>query len=134
MTYDTLTGMEAYAFDKVQEPWGGVTIDLHTVARIEDGIHAYAVSLRPSGRRVVTIPEDAPFAVFDRAFNAALSRYGASPYMGIWHDNDHHVIEFDPVEIVESKAEVDALAAIYPVSGGAYEFHTGLGYFPNGQS
>ena len=97
-----------------------------------DGTDAYAVSLRPAGMTSVSIPEHATFSEFEHAFTVALIRYGVSPYLGIWHDSDAGVIEFDPVDVVGTRAEVDALGAIYPVAGGAYNFATGDGYYPNG--
>ena len=82
----------------------------------------------------VSIPETATYQEFAHAFTVALTRYGVSPYLGVWHDDEHHVIEFDPVDVVSTTAEVDALGAIYPVAGGAYHFATGNGYWPNGKS
>ena len=128
-----VTALQAGAYAQLQLPWGGLTVSLSTLQAVPDGIDAYAVSLRPAGMTSVRIPEDATQAEFELAFTVALIRYGPAPYLGMWHDDEHHVIEFDPVDVVATRGEVDALGALYPVAGGAYHFLTGLGYWPNGQ-
>lgn len=134
LTADAVSAMLDSAYREVRKSWGGVTVSLDTLQSVPDGIDAYAVSLRPAGVPPVTIAEDAGPDVFRHALSVALARFGAhAPYLGIWHDDDNGVIEFDPVDVVSTRAEVDALGAIYPVAGGAYHFATGLGYWPNGK-
>ena len=134
ITHAQVRAVHARAYAQVRKPWGGLTIDLSNAQTVPAGADAYAVSLRPAGMASVSIPETATLAEFAHAFNVALTRYGVSPYLGIWHDDEHHVIEFDPVDVVATTAEVDALGAIYPVAGGAYHFATGNGYWPNGKT
>jgi hypothetical protein len=127
----------ASAYREVSRSWGGLTVSLDTLESVPDGTDAYAVSIRPAEVPAVTLPETASFAEFTHGFTVALLRFGALaesvPYLGIWHDDEHHVIELDPVAVVATRAEVDALGAIYPVVGGAYHFATGNGYYPNGR-
>jgi len=134
LTAGAVSAMMDSAYREVCKSWGGITVSLDTLESVPDGIDAYAVSLRPAGVLPVTIAEDSGPDAFRDALSVALVRFGAhAPYLGIWHDDDNGVIEFDPVDVVGTRAEVDALGAIYPVAGGAYHFATGLGYWPNGK-
>lgn len=130
VTHAQVRAMHSNAYTQVSKSWGGCTIDLSTTQAVTrtDG---YGVSLRPWGMQSVSIAEDASYETFTQAFNTALITYGVSPYLGIFHDDKRGTIEFDPVDIVGTLAEVDALGTIYPVSGGAYSFATGEGYWPN---
>jgi len=55
---------------------------------------------------------------------------GAEVYLGVFRDDDNNRIDFDPVTIVDSEAEVDSLGAYTHAVGGAYDFATGNGHFP----
>jgi hypothetical protein len=106
-----------------QKPWGGATIDLSTGDALPDGMDAYAVAVG----QTVTIPVTASLAEFADAY-ARADR--SATHLGIFHDADHGVIEFDAVRVVKTTAEVDALYRESAFSGGAYNFATGDGYWP----
>jgi hypothetical protein len=116
------------AYHKVQESWGGATIrrDGFMVA---DKADAYAVSV--SG--TVSIHENSSFATFAAAFDGVMTNVGVGYYIGVFHDDVKRTIDFNMVTVVDSTDEVDALyAAGNPVTGGAYHFATGNGYWPQG--
>lgn len=115
-------------YDTVRAPWGGFTLDTATGDPVTPAT-GYAVAVTDT----LSIAEDASYAQFVSALDQAMAEYGHLPYVGVFHDDTRHAVEFDGVVIVPDKAGVDALyAAGYPVAGGAYDFATGDGYWPAG--
>jgi hypothetical protein len=126
---ETVAKIEARVYIQTRVPWGGDTITIATGQSYDGPKDAYACATN----NTMSIPEDAEFDVFAEAFETALYRFmGKATYLGIFHDDDKGTIDFDAVEVVNSKEEVDALNVIRPVKGGAYHFLTGNGYWPKG--
>jgi hypothetical protein len=129
--------IKGHAYEESQKDWGGVTIDPRTGAdfkppKQESG--PYAISVRNPGQDTISIPSNATREQFDAAMEQAKASYsqlGAKDhYLGVFHDNDKGTIDFDPVLIVNTPAQVEAVGAYTKSIGGAYDFATGNGYFP----
>jgi hypothetical protein len=119
---------KAVAFYETKKSWGGATIGMETLDIVPDGIDAYACAV---SEHTIDIPEGPDFLAFSNAFNQAYHDfYGKAVFLGVFHDDDKHTIDFDAVEIVGTTDEVDALNRTRPVIGGAYNFKTGNGYWP----
>ena len=117
-------------YNKVKKPWGGATINQNTGKAVPDNADAYAVATTDT----IEIPEDATYAQFARAYARAQARFGGSSHIGIFHDNAKGTIEFNGATVVKSTADVDKLwKAGNPITGGAYHFKTGNGYWPQGR-
>ncbi len=118
---------KAVAFYETKKSWGGATIGMLTFDIVPDGIDAYACA----DGETITIPEGPDYLAFSNAFNQAYHDFcGMTTFLGVFHDDEKHTIEFDAVEIVGTTDEVDALNRTRPVIGGAYNFKTGNGYWP----
>jgi hypothetical protein len=116
------------AYKRAQGSWGGATIR-HDGYMVPDGTDAYAVAVSPT----VSVFENASFATFAAAFDGVMANIGTGYYIGVFHDNVKRTIDFNMVTVVDSTDEVDALyAAGNPVTGGAYHFASGDGYWPQG--
>jgi hypothetical protein len=81
------------------------------------------------------VPEGASEAEFDAAMDLALQRFGPlleqdKYHLGIFHDDEHHRIDIDPVVVVDTQAEAEAIGAYTHNIGGAYRFSDGNGYWP----
>lgn len=123
------------AWQAAQESWGGVTIDAHTGEMVPDGADKFAVSVKPPGIHTISVPEGASEAEFDAAMDLALQRFGPlleqdKYHLGIFHDDEHHRIDIDPVVVVDTQAEAEAIGAYTHNIGGAYRFSDGNGYWP----
>ena len=117
-------------YREMQKDWGGATVNQNTGAWVPQGIDAYAVTETDT----LSIDENASKAEFARAYTNAQSRFGSSPYIGVFHDNAKGTIDFNGTQVVKTTADVDRLFAQgNPVSGGAYHFKTGNGYWPQGR-
>ncbi len=128
----TLEQVIAVSYVKVtSECWGGATIQLSTNQFVPDGIDAYALTVKENGQKTIEIPASADFSFFSAAFLDAMLAFSDAEYLGIFYDYLKGVIEFDPVIVVKTKAEVNELSKRYPVTGGAYHFLTGKGYWPD---
>lgn len=137
-----LTGLDAHwstvktlAYAQAQTPWGGVTIDAHTGQLLDGKADAYAITVKPAGMHTVAVPENAGPERFGQAmdlakqtFRPVLEREGY--YLGVFHDNDTGLIDIDPVLVVATLAEVEAIGAYTHAIGGAYHFASGEGFFP----
>ena len=123
---------KALAYAETRKSWGGCTIHQVTGEWVAQGIDAYAVSIARTDAETISVPADASYAEFSEAFDKALAQFGHATYLGIFHDDEKGTVDFDPTEVVPTRADVDALAESYPVTGGAYHFQTGDGYWPNG--
>jgi hypothetical protein len=127
--------MKQIAYRRANEPWGGATIR-HDGFMVADKADAYAVAVGPT----TSVFEDASYHTFAAAFDAVVAgidnsapKRGNANYIGVFHDDAKHTIDFNLVAVVDSTDEVDALyAAGNPIPGGAYHFATGDGYWPQG--
>lgn len=124
-----------HAWNEVRKPWGGATIDAHTGQVLESTADKYALSVKPAKTPKVSVPEDASEKQFRTAMDHALETYRPvlerqSYYLGVFHDDDNHRIDFDPVVVVDTPDEVERIGAYAHSVGGAYHFKTGNGYFP----
>jgi hypothetical protein len=123
------------AWAEVQKSWGGMTVDAHTGRALPDGADKYALSVKPPGIETISVPEGAGQAQFERAMDEALVKFRPllehkNSYLGIFHDDEHNRIDIDPVTVVGSTHEVEAIGSYSHNIGGAYHFKTGDGYFP----
>jgi hypothetical protein len=119
-------------YDTVTRPWGGATIDMRAGDIVDITGEGYAFSAKPTGVNTLSIPETASFEEFRSAWFEALDMFaGMADYLGIFHNDNKGTIDFDPTIVVKTRAEVDQYAKIFPILDGAYEFHTGNGYYPN---
>jgi hypothetical protein len=123
------------AWGEVQKPWGGATIDAHTGEFMPDGADRYALTVKPRGMVPVHLPEtisEADFkAAMDQAkemFRPVLERQHFQ--LGVFHDDDLHQIDIDPVAVVDSPELVEQVGSYTHALGGAYHFKTGNGYWP----
>lgn len=127
--------LRSSAWSKVQESWGGMTIDAHTGEALPDGADKFALSVKPPGTETISIPEGGTEVEFDRAMDQALQRFGplleqGNHYLGIFHDDENHRIDIDPVVVVDTQDDAEAIGAYTHNIGGAYRFSDGNGYFP----
>jgi hypothetical protein len=120
------------AFLATSESWGGYTIHWASFRSVAQKCDAYAVTVKDIGEETISIPADADYDIFEHAFMKACANFDAS-YLGIFHDDVKGTIDFDPVVVVATTAEVDQLAIDHNVVGGAYHFATGNGYWPQGR-
>lgn len=139
-------------YARSREPYGGGTIDAHTGEMTksvldtnpetgakytpEESTPGYSVTVRRPTQKTVQVAADASPEEFATAWKDARNRFkdqlkldGAQ--LGVFHDvvNGKGVIEIDPVRIVQTEQEVEALSAAHKADGGAYHFQTGHGYF-----
>lgn len=123
------------AWQQVQQPWGGMTIDAHTGEPLPADADKYALSVKPPGVSSMSVPEDASQEQFQAAMNEALVKYRSileqgSHYLGIFHDDENHRIDIDPVVVTDSRDDAEAIGAYTHNVGGAFRFSDGNGYFP----
>lgn len=122
------------AWIEAQKSWGGTTIDAHTGEHLPQGADKYAITVK-GGLDSVSVPETASFSEFKSAMDTAKQRFRGilereSHYLGVFHDDENHRIDIDPVLIVNTRAEVDTIGAASHSIGGAYNFKDGNGYWP----
>ena len=122
------------AYSAVQESWGGATID-PTTGEAQDFSSGFAVQIREPGQEATSIPEKATAEEFSKAIDGAKATYaenleGKATYFGVFHDDDKHTIDIDPVAVVDTKDEAMNIGAYTHAVGGAYSFETGNGVFP----
>lgn len=127
--------IKAMAYTEVSKPWGGVTINAHTGQPLDAKIDAYAITVRPASIQTVAVPEGVSPERFGRAMNLARRVFRSilereDHYLGVFHDNDTGLIDIDPVVVVATIGEVEAIGAYTHATGGAYHFATGEGFFP----
>jgi predicted ABC-type ATPase len=137
-----ITGLEDHwddlkdrSYKAAQQSWGGMTIDSHTGTPVESNADRYAMSVKPASFHSVSVPENATREEFgnamDRAreaFRPVLERKGY--HLGVFHDDENHRIDIDPVAVVDTPYQVEAIGAYAHSIGGAYHFKSGDGYFP----
>lgn len=132
---DNWADIKTRAWKEVQKSWGGVTVDSHNGGFVPDGADEFAMSVKPGSMHSVSVPENATEAEFDAAMDSALAKFRPvlerkGYHLGVFHDDDSHRIDMDPVAVVGSPYEVEAIGAYAHSIGGAYHFATGDGYFP----
>ncbi len=125
--------VRATAYAESQKSWGGATFDAHT-GRTVQPTKGYVLSIKNRSDSV-TVEEGASRADFDRAMDTARSRFGdelsmQGGHLGVFHDDDEHRIDIDPVIVVDSLHEVETIGAATHAIGGAYSFEDGNGYWP----
>jgi len=130
-----LAGIKARAYEQVRKSWGGATINPRTGEFLPDGADLYALSIKPRGMITVSVPEDASADEFGTAVDRAIAMFSpalerAHFHLGVFHDDDNHRIDLDPVAIVDSTDLVEQVGAYTHAIGGAYHFRTGDGYWP----
>jgi hypothetical protein len=129
------------AYASVQQPWGGMTINPETGRDIRlstsSGIRRegpFALSVKDPNQHTIEIPKDAPQSVFNKAMADAVKAFpqltGRDHYLGVFRDEDKGTIDFDPVAIVDTKLQAEALGAYTNAIGGAYDYATGDGVPP----
>jgi hypothetical protein len=127
--------VKEHAYGEARKPWGGATIDAHTGVALESDADKYALSVKPPGMQSVSVHEGADRHTFHRAMDSALARFrplleNGRHHLGVFHDDDQKRIDIDPVVVVDTPDEVEAIGAHTHAIGGAYHFRTGDGYFP----
>lgn len=127
--------VKEHAYGEARKPWGGATIDAHTGVALESDADKYALSVKPPGMRSVSVHEGADHDTFHHAMDSALARFrplleNGRHHLGVFHDDDQKRIDIDPVVVVDTPDEVEAIGAHTHAIGGAYHFRTGDGYFP----
>lgn len=127
--------IKAKTYVKVQDPWGGATIDAHTGDALETDADKYAITVKPKSMSTVSVPEQAGEAEFGAAMDRALSSFRGElekgqRHLGIFHDDYNHRIDIDPVLVVSTLGEVDTIGAYTHAVGGAYHFRSGDGFWP----
>ena len=124
------------AFQECMKSWGGVTMDVHGGGIYNTDQEKYIMSVKtPGSPGTLSISEKATEEEFARAMDQAQDRFYHdlrydSTYLGVFHDDDEHRIDFDPVTIFDSQHEVEAVGAYTHAIGGAYDTATGNGVFP----
>lgn len=127
--------IKAESYAEAQKPWGGTTIDSHTGKPVAPNANVYAITVKDKGKETVSVPENASKAEFDKAMDHARDVFGSilerqQHHLGVFHDDENHRIDIDPVVIVRSRADVDRVGAATRAIGGAYNFRDGNGYWP----
>jgi hypothetical protein len=121
---------EQIAYKKCQKSWGGATLFVPTNQFVADGTHGYVFAIGPS----IEIPENADYFEFRGAVAKLEADNPDAEYFGFFHDNAKRTIDLNPVMFVKTRAEVDAAYnGGVDMPGGAYELHTGDGYWPQGR-
>lgn len=123
------------AWSEVQQSWGGVTIDAHSGEVLPQGADKYALTVKPPGIGSISVPEGATEAEFARAMDRALVEFRtllepSSSYLGVFHDDENGRIDIDPVTVVDTPQQVEAIGSYTHNIGGAYHFKTGDGFWP----
>ena len=139
------------AYETSREPWGGATINSHTgtfigdtgndVARKTAGeqgmgteTNRYGITNKRAGQDSISIKPNANQKEFGAAMDEARTRFpqiaNRGGHLGVFHDADKGTIDIDPVQVVRTKRDVEAVGAYTRAVGGAYHFKSGNGYFP----
>jgi len=127
--------VKSSAYGEVRKSWGGATIDPRTGEPLPQGADAYALTVKPHGLKQVQIPEGASAAEFSAAMDEAKARFArelekGQHYLGVFHDDENHRIDIDPVIVVGTMHEVETIGSYSHAIGGAYHFATGDGAWP----
>jgi hypothetical protein len=127
--------LKEQTYAEVRKSWGGATINAATGIPLVSTADKYALSVKPDGMHSVSVPETASQAEFEdamerakKAFNSVLQNQHS--HLGIFHDDDNHRIDIDPVVVVDNLDQVEAIGAYTHAIGGAYHFASGDGFWP----
>lgn len=123
------------AWQQVVKPQGAMTIDPRTGEPLPADADKYALTVKPPGLSAISLPENATEQQFSAAMDEALVRFRAvleqaGHYLAVYHDANSHRIDIDPVAVVGSRQDAEALAAYTHNVGGAYHFASGQGVYP----
>lgn len=132
---DNLDKLKADTHKEVQQEWGGATIDSHTGKALPQGANKYAITVKDQGVETVSVKIGASKEEFDAAMDTAVERFRPilereGHHLGVFRDDDVGRIDFDPVIVVNNRADVDTIGAASRSIGGAYNFNDGNGYWP----
>ncbi len=132
---DNWPRIKDHAWTESRKSWGGATIDAHTGKPLATDADKYALSVKKAGMHTVSVPEDSSRAQFDAAMDRALGEFrgileAQQSYLGVFHDDEEHRVDIDPVLVVDSVHEVEAIGAYTHAVGGAYHFASGNGVWP----
>lgn len=132
---DNLDSIKDSTYAAVQESWGGATIDSHTGQALASDADKYAITAKPAGVESVSVPENPTREEWGAAVDKAVARFGdtltaQSYHLGVFHDDDLGRIDLDPVVVMDTKKESNAVGAYTHNVGGAYNFKDGNGYWP----
>ncbi len=132
---DNWESLRSAAFQSVQEEWGGMTINARTGEALAPDEDKFALTVKPPGISTVSVPVDVTEAQFDKAMDKAFKQFGpllerGNHHLGIFRDDDENRIDIDPVVVVGSQDEAEAIGSYTHNVGGAYRFSDGNGYFP----
>lgn len=118
------------AYERCQQSWGGATLNTATNQFVPDNATGYVFATGDT----VEIPESADYQAFTDAVDKIYANNPTAEYVGFFHDDVKGTIDLNPVSYVKTREEVDqAYADGNPIDGGAYELHTGDGYWPQGR-
>jgi predicted ABC-type ATPase len=127
--------IKADAYNEIQKSWGGSTIDAHTGVPITGTPDQYAVTAKLPGQQTVSLgdkPDAQSFSTaMDRAkevFRDTLQQQGS--HLGVFHDDAAQRVDIDPVRVVDTSHDVEAIGAYTNAVGGAYHFASGNGFYP----
>lgn len=129
------TKVRAQVYAEVQQSWGGATIDAHTGHALPQGENKYAITVKSEAHSTISVHESASPEAFHAAMDRAKQEFGPllerqSHYLGVFHDDENHRIDIDPVIVVTNRSDVDTIGAASRSIGGAYNFMDGNGYWP----
>lgn len=132
---DNLVTLKALTHHEVLKSWGGATIDAHTGHPLASDANKWAVTVKPVGVDSVKVHENPTPEEWSSAMDEAVQRFGPvlandQHYLGVFHDDDEGRIDIDPVVVVDSLADSEAIGAYTHNIGGAYNFADGNGYWP----
>lgn len=122
-------------YREVRQSWGGATINAHTGIPLASNADRYALSVKDEHMDTVSIHETVSSTEFSQAMDQAKEQFRGvlendSHYLGVFHDDDNHRIDIDPVVVVENLNQVEAIGAYTHAIGGAYHFASGDGFWP----
>lgn len=127
--------IKEHAHNQIQKDWGGATYDAHTGVPVHHQADKYALTARKPGQESVSMPHPVPKEEFHAAMDHAKKKFGRTLQyknhcLGVFHDNEKGTVDIDPIVLVNSPHEVEAVGAYTHATGGAYHFKSGNGFFP----
>jgi hypothetical protein len=127
--------LQQHAWNQVQQPWGGATIDAHTGQPYQTNADLYALTVKEPGMEGHSIPIGSNAEQFTEAMNHARSRFDPilqrqNHALGVFRDDDKGTIDFDPTLVVDNRHDVETIGAHTRAVGGAYHFKSGDGLWP----